>query len=324
MTPTATRIVGGVVAYRDGPRVARAIGSLREQVLPPGAGWSKIWVVVAPDDMGTEEAARGAIAGDDRAEVVVEPHRRGKSAALAEVFRRAEGDVLVLLNGDAQAAPGAVAELLAATEGARSPFAVMARPVVPPGGRGAMYDASGLLWGLHHRLHDELYSRGEGDHLSDELFAVDLRAIPPIRPGIINDGAFIGSWIRQHGGELRYAPSAAVEISLPARFPDHLAQRRRIHVGHRQVHEFVGSSVLSLRELAVRSTGRAFRLIADELQDHPRRWRAFGLLVVAEGLALVLSAWDVARGVSNPAVWPRVDLARIDAGPEVSGRRVPG
>ena len=212
------RLVGGIVAYRDGALVARSIRSLLRQKLPWSAAWSKIWVVVAPDPIGTIGFARAAAAGDPRVEIIEESERRGKAAALAEIFRRADGDVLILLNGDAEAEPGAVSRLLRTAEGARPPFGVMARPVVPPNGRGALYRAQELLWGLHHRLHAELYSRGERSHLADELLALSIERLPPLAPGTVNDGACIGSWMHDQGGDLRYATSARVRVSLPAGF----------------------------------------------------------------------------------------------------------
>jgi hypothetical protein len=324
MPTRAQRLVGGIVAYRDGARVARAIRSLRSQRLPKGATWAKIWVVVAPDSEGTLEHARRAAAGDPRIEILEESDRRGKAAALSEIFRRASGDLLVLLNGDAEAEPGAVARMLRAATGARAPYGVMARPTVPPGREGAMYRAYQLLWGLHHRLHAEMYSRGDPTHLSDELLALSIERLPPIGPGVVNDGAHLATWIHTQGGELRYAESARVRLSLPARLADHIAQRRRIFVGHRQVYGAVALPEATMIGLASQDPACAARLIWSEARQTPHGFRSLVILLCSEAVAQALGTWDRARGTTDYAVWPRIALSAVEVAADVSPRRVPG
>lgn len=318
--PRPARIVGGIVAYGDGARVARAIRSLRLQKLPKGAIWTKIWVVVAPDSVGTLDSARTEAARDPRIEILEEPERRGKSAALAEIFRRACGDVLVLLNGDAEAEPGAVARMLRATGGARAPFGVMARPRVPPGGDGPMHRAYQLLWELHHRLHSEMYARGEPTHLSDELLALSIDRLPPMPPGIVNDGAYLAAWIHMEGGELRYADTAGVRLSLPAGFAEHVAQRRRIFVGHRQLYAPASLPAASVLEVSLKDPARGIRILWHEARRTPHGFRSIVVLGMAEVLAQVLGAWDLARGTTKYAVWPRIALANLAGAEEAEGR----
>ncbi len=318
------RLVGGIVAYRDGPRVADAIRSLLGQELPEGWTWRRIWVVVSPDDLGTVEHAHDAARADLRVSVVEEAQRKGKSAALAEILRRADGDLLVLLNGDAAAEPGAVAELVAATAGARPIFGVMARPVPPKGDGRPLTDSLRLLWGLHDRFHVELHARGESGHLSDELFALPIANLPPFRPGIITDGAFAAAWIRSHGGELRYARKAVVRLSLPARLQDHVEQRRRIHVGHWQVQQESGRPPTTLASMGIHQEGRVIRLIRSEMRGHPHPWRSLALLLTAEIIAGGLARWDIARQRKGYAVWPRVALAEAEPRGESSAAGAPG
>ncbi|MCI4340689.1 MAG: glycosyltransferase, partial [Thermoplasmata archaeon] len=268
--------------------------------------------------------ARAAGALDARVAVIEEGERKGKSAALAEILRRAEGDLLVLLNGDAAAEPGAVSELIQATIGAPPVFGVMARPIPPAGDGRPLSESLRLLWGLHDRFHAELQSRGESGHLSDELFALPIANLPPFRPGIITDGAFAAAWIRSHGGELRYARSARVRLSLPARFRDHVEQRRRIHVGHWQVEEESGRAPTTLASLGIRQMARVLRLIRDEMRGHPHPWRALTVLLTAEIIAGGSARWDIARQRKGYAVWPRVALAEAESRGESSATRAPG
>ena len=309
--PSFRRLVGGVVAFRDGERVGKAVRSLMRQELLPGTEWTRIWVVVSPDDAGTVASAREAALEDSRIEVLEETERRGKAAALSEITARAEGDLLVLLNGDAEAEPGSVAELVRAAEGAGPVFGVMARPVVPPS-EGALHGALELLWRLHDRFHRELYDAREPAHLSDELFALPIAALPPFHAGIITDGAFAGAWIRGQRGELRYADRAGVRISLPASFLGHLEQRRRIRVGHRQVHRESGVRPETLGGFLFSQPRLAAQILREETRAQSGGVLSLMILLAAEGMAILLSRTSAGTRAERDAVWTRVALAPTD------------
>ena len=301
-------VVGGIVAFDDDDRVGPAIDSLTSQELPEDVRMDRIWVVAGGRTTTTVEVARERATRDPRIVVIEETVRRGKSAALGEILRRAEGDFVVLLNGDAFAAPGAVARVLEAAPPSGGLYGVMARPVVPEAPRNWLDRALAMLWGLHHRFHVELAERDEGSHLSDELFAFPTEHLPPFGPGIITDGAYAGAWIRSQGGTLIYAPQAEVRLSLPAGMADHLEQRRRIYVGHRQVVEISGQVPTTLGSLFFRDPRRVRALLRAELRATPKGRRAFALLLTLEAMAYVLSRWDLATR-RRYAIWPRVLLA---------------
>lgn len=316
------RLTGGIVAFGEGPRVSRSILSLLGQELPPGTVWERVWVVVAPDSVGTLAAARAVASAHPEVTVVAEADRRGKSAAIAEVFARAGGDRLVLLNGDAEARPGSVRALLRASEGAREPFGVMGRPVVGASRGGLLGEALALLWEVHHRVHLALFASDSANHLSDEILLLSVGRLPPLGRGVINDGAFAGAWIRRQGGALRYAPTAQVLISVPVRVEDHFRQRRRILAGHRQVERSLGLSPSTLAEYARRDPVGAVRLLWREARSRRRGLLALSLLVTVELGALVASRGRWRRPRHDPAVWRRVvtELPEVPrGGPDPQG-----
>lgn len=324
MTRRNRTLVGGVVAFEDGPRVAAALRSLLGQELPAGAHWSRIWAIVSPDHCRTLEFAQAVAAEDPRVEVVLETARRGKAAALQEIFGRAEGDLLVLLNGDAQAAPGSVAALVASADAAGEVYGVMARPVLPPTPPTRLADALGLLWGLHHRFHARIVEDGWAPHLSDELWALPIGHLPPLREGIIVDGAFAALWIRANGGTLQYARDAAVEIAIPARWSDHVEQRRKIYAGHWQLKRMFGKAPGTLGGLALPHLRTAIEMVRAELPAHRRPRRALAYLLAAEAAVVALAGIDRLRRRSDYAVWRRVVLAAPSALAEDPSGGIPG
>lgn len=303
--PAPVRVVGGIVSFDDGERVGWAIDSLLEQSLPAGFVLDRVWVVAGGRDPRTVESARSRAAADTRVSVIEEPIRRGKSAALAELLQRAEGEYVVLLNGDAAAEPGAIRALLAATPAGPGPFGVMGRPVVAGRDGSLLHRALALLWQIHHELHDELARRKELTHLSDELLLLPIAALPPFPRGLVCDGSYAAGWILAQGGTLRYAAAAQVRLTLPVRLSDHILQRRRIRAGYRHGPEEAAAAASSIEALVARDPSAGLRLLLRSSRKVRHGGTALGVLMVAELWAMALSGWDAAVQVDH-GTWTRI------------------
>ena len=299
-------LAGGVTAHEDADRVGPAVRSLLESRLPPGVTWSGVWIVVSPGQDDTVERTRELARADGRIRVIAEPERRGKAAALGRLLGAMHGDLAVLINGDAWAEPEAVAAMLKQAPAWPAPFAVMARPVAVADGPAPRARAVRLLWQLHHDLHDELLNGGGGTPLSDELLMLSLAHAPPLREGIINDGAFIGGWLSRHGGRLVYAPDARVRIALPASLRALVQQRRRIRHGHRQAHRLTGVAPTTLDRELLAAPRRAIDIVRRSIADGADGYVALATLVAVEAAAAALAWTDTVRGSSEPAIWTRV------------------
>lgn len=304
--PPHLRLAGGIVAYNDVDHLGSAVDSLLSQRLPDGVAWSGLWLVVSPSEDGTVELARSLARADPRIRLIEEPARRGKSAALREVMTHAEGDAVVLLNGDAFAEPGSVAAILAARPELEGPYAVMARPVPSSQGHAPLDRAVQLMWEVHHAFHLHVLSNGEGSHLSDEMLLLPLGQIPPLGEGIITDGAFVGRWLRANGGSLSYAPGAGVTVTVPASLREHLVQRRRIHRGHRQVGQMTGSFPSTLQRWGLRRPAEAIKLVWQSARRNPRPALSLSALLLIESLGGLLAGWDAVTGRGEPAAWERI------------------
>jgi cellulose synthase/poly-beta-1,6-N-acetylglucosamine synthase-like glycosyltransferase len=301
-------VAGGIVAFSDEAYLEASVRSLRSQQLPSNAALSGVWMVVSPGGDRTVDVARRIAAADpESVHLAVEPVRRGKSAAMGELMSSVQGDVLVMLNGDARAEEGAVAALLRAIPANVSRYAVMGRPVPERRGDGVLSRAIDLLWDVHHELHRATLSRaGGGTHLSDEIMLVPIGRLPPLPAGIVTDGAYLGAWLVDHGGDLVYAPDAQVRIVTPRTLGEHLLQRRRIHRGHRQVGRLAGRAPTVLGGWAARHPGDAVRMFRRLLRGRPSGWRSFGVLCLTEAWAMALARWDTLVHPQEPAAWQRI------------------
>jgi hypothetical protein len=309
--PRELLLTGGIVAHNEELTVQSSIRSLLSQRLPDGVRWDRLWVVASGCTDATVDRVEALGRTDPRVGLVVEPDRLGKAQALGEVFARATGHALVLLNGDAVAEPGAVSALLARVPPPGRPYAVMGRPVTPATGGRLLEEAIDLQWELHHQFHLETLGSGRGNHLSDELLLVGLPGVPGIPRGIVNDGSYFGTYLAARGGLLAYAPEARVRVAVPSKTIDHLGQRRRIQWGHAQIAELVGQTPTTFPTLLRQDPAAALTILRRTLSGRPHAARSMGLLVSLEVAAAGLAAWDrVARGRDH------VRWRRIRAAPE--------
>jgi len=328
--PSAPTLSAGIVAHNEEAHLEAAVRSLVDQELPEGVTWSEIWVVASGCSDGTVEVAESLAREDPRIRLLVEPDRGGKARALGQVLRRASGDALVLLNSDARAEPGSVQHLVRGSKGKSPPFAIMGRPVVSCGSPGRWGETLRWMWELHHEFHSELLAEGHGGHLSDELLMVSLEKVPPIPPGIINDGAYFALWLTKHGGGQWYAPDARVSIQVPATLRDHLRQRRRIHVGNGQLSSALGMAPASVPRRFLVRPAETVRLLR-KMVAREGGVGHFARIVALECASHALAVWDQLPPRKDHIHWERIQMsppplseARASARiPNASGARVP-
>ena len=289
--PPETRLAGGIVAHNEEGHVAASIASLLDQELPESVRWTRVWVVASGCTDRTVEIVKALAERDPRITLLVEEERRGKASAIREVLRRAEGDYLILLNADARAEPGAIAELVRVARPRRPPFAVMGRPIVPELPDDDWSRTLRWMWDLHHELHLAMLEEGEGAHLSDELLLLSLPAPFELEPGIINDGSYLAVWLTGSGGRCWYAPESRVRIEAPRQVSEHLWQRRRIHVGNAQVRRALGRSPSTLPRYWMEEPARATQVLRAAV-SRPSGTRHLARIAFWELVGHALALWD--------------------------------
>lgn len=290
--PTFTILI---TAYKEAATIGRAI----EALLPQAAGAEVL--VVCPD----EETAQAARAYPN-VEVLRDPGQ-GKPAALNVGLSRAQGEVIVMTDGDVYVGEAALPALLAPFEDPRT-GAVSGRPVSLDSRDTMLGYWSHLLTGAG--AHAERLKRdaaGQFFVASGYLYAIRAVLVEHIPEEALAEDAVVSHIIGAQGYRVRYAPEARVFVKYPSTYEDWLKQKVRSAGGYAQ--PVIARSPLQMRSFrheALAGSARALR--------YPRTPREFvwTLVLFAARLHLwLLIFWQVqVRQRPLVELWQRVESTK--------------
>ena len=258
---------------------------------------AEIIVVASGCTDRTEEIVKSFAERDSRIQLVTQPCRKGKSAAVNLLLRKTSQDIIVFVNADNVPAPDAIESLVL-------PFSdpevgmTGGRPVPINDPDSFMGYAVHLLWALHHQL--SLRQPKMGEMIAFRNFFYQIPRDSAV------DEASIEPLIRGQGLQLRYAPDAVVYNWGPETVQDFLRQRRRIYAGHIYVRDTLGYGV---------STMKSPRILG-LLLHRPgikRDWRYFlwtPAVAALEAYARFLGMADYRLWKRKHAVWEMVETTK--------------
>ena len=303
-----TNIVSiGICTYNEARQISTLLDSLLTEELPSEFVIAEIIVVASGCTDGTDRIVEERAKSDPRLLLIRETERRGKSSALNEILSRHQGDILVLVNGDARLLPGSLRSLVQEFKGDDRIQLACGCPT-PDASPSPIVDMiEAVWWRLHNRTLQALSDRGLGNHCCDELMAMRRGFADSIPRNLVNDGAYFGVLGALQGITVRFCRDAIVIVESPSNLNGLLQQRRRIVRGHRQVAQLLGAHPFTLEGLVRSDPSLAGRIVLSELSHRPIE--AFAFLSLAGPLELLshlLSIVDRSRRPEAPAVWPVV------------------
>jgi cellulose synthase/poly-beta-1,6-N-acetylglucosamine synthase-like glycosyltransferase len=300
MTPRLSVII---TAFREPETVGQAIEAFLSQ-LPAEAEI----LVVSPDPetiaVVDQYAARYPVVRH-----VADP-QRGKPTAVNVGLEAAEGDLVVLTDGDVLVEEHALMPLLA-------PFAdpevgaVSGHPIsINPRDTILGYWSHLLTDGIHHmRLaRDGATRRGKARFLlcSGYLFAFRPTLIDRVPQDALAEDAVISHRVAQQGARIRYAPEARVYVRYPTTYSDWLRQKVRSTGGYAQ--RYVRVSPFRMRSAWLEATSAWIAL------QYPRtpRESLWTLLLFAARLHVWLLVLIKVRLLQRPldTLWKRVESTK--------------
>jgi len=289
-----------ITAFNEATTVGRAIEAFLVQ-LPEDAEV----LVICPDP------ATATVVGDYAARYSVVRHvadpQRGKPAALNVGLKAAQGDIVVLSDGDVVVAEDALSPLLAPFEDSQV-GAVSGHPLsVNPRDTLLGYWSHLLTEAGIHQMRLARDRAGQFLVCSGYLFAFRRALIERVPEDALAEDAVISHLIARRGYRVRYAPRARVLVKYPTTYRDWLRQKVRTSGGYAQ--EYVRESHVRMRSASleiVNGTPLALR--------YPRDPREFlwTLLLFAARLHVWLLAFVNVRLLhrSLTTLWQRVETTK--------------
>ena len=176
---------------------------------------------------------------------IIDPYK-GKPTALKMALEKAQGDIIVLTDGDTFFEKNAVSELLKPFED-KNVGGVSCRPVSQDSRDNAFGYWGHLLSdaGDHRRSNTMQKVDGNNYYISGKTFFPMSGYIMAIRnmnleipKNVLSDDAYISYSIRNEGFEIAYAPKAVCYVKFPTNLKDYFKQKVRSLGGFKQLEKF--------------------------------------------------------------------------------------
>ena len=302
------KVTVGICAFNEAHPIGACLQSLLLQRIPPDFELIEIVVVASGCTDGTERVVREWQDRDPRILLVHEPRRRGKASGLNEIFRRAQGEIIAILNADAVLHDDALTELLHPFASDPGVMVACGAPVPDSSSEGVMRVVADFHWELHNRTLDTLSRRSRPNHCCDEFMALRHGFVTSLPSELVNDGAYIGALASLRGISVRFCPEARVSVAIPKSLHGLLRQRRRILRGHSQVEALLGRSPNTFAKLLTNEPALAIRVTAGQILSQPARVLALLLVIIPlETWAVMLAARDRVLHLRYEPVWHPVE-----------------
>ncbi len=266
---------------------------------------AKIVLVASDCSEETLGVAKAVAAKDKRLKLIEHKTRTGKADAINEVFRETEGDYLVYVNADAMINPMSIPVLLQSIDQGEKFGFISGRPIFEKP-KGLIADVLELMWTSFNLLSSDPRHANQVNHGTDELMVIRKKLLPQLPPGVVNDGAYIAGRIRERGFRVGFQRDALVQIDVPRRMVDLIAQRRRILFGHIQVKRLVGKAPRTVETMMFFSPSSSLKIVIRELAGKPRLVLALPAAGIGELIAVSGALWDTMTS-KNLAIWKRYD-----------------
>ncbi|MCS6844922.1 MAG: glycosyltransferase [Caldilineales bacterium] len=277
----------GITAYNEEDNIGALLQAMLDQHLHD-VEITEIVVVASGCTDNTVPIVRSFQEQDPRIKLIVQPERRGKTAAINEFLAVAKEDILVLESGDTLPHENAIENLVRVFH---DPSVGMTGahkiPVNTPDHLVGLF--THLRLRMEHELCLDIPRLGE-------LIAF-RRLLDRIPPDVAMDEAFVEAIVIKHGLQVRYSPDAIVYNTGPETIRDFVRQRRRNHAGHLYLKHKYGHQVSSIQN------ARVARVALKELWGAIRLLYSLVLLALLEGWSRLLGWYDFAIKRERHVVW---------------------
>lgn len=282
----------GICAFNEQVLIAEVLNAFLSQVCHR-ARIDEIVVMCCGSTDATVAIATSIAASAGIVSVRDGGQRRGKTAAVNELFHICRGDILIVAGGDTVPRPDVAERLVDAF--CDDPMVGMAgpRPVPSPSSGWLCSHLNRTLWLLHDAVATRAPKLGE-------VVAVRPSLVVQLPDDVYCDEVALEALVTSRGARLAYVREAVVHSFSPNTVAQLYRQRRRIHCQHTAARRLLGYRP------ATASARRVVPAVLRFAARHPVRVPAVGALCLIEAMAGGHGLLDYRSG-RRYATWTPVD-----------------
>jgi cellulose synthase/poly-beta-1,6-N-acetylglucosamine synthase-like glycosyltransferase len=284
----------GICAYNEEGNIRQCLESVSAQRIPD-FDVAEIVVVSSASTDRTDQIVKDYASVDGRVRLSPQQAREGKSSAVNQFMREAQGEILILVNADNRLNEDTFAHLL-------RPFldpavGMVGGHPVPVNERDTMVGfAVHMLWDMHHHL--SMINPKTGELIAFRNLEMQ------ISPGINTDEDWIRMRIESDGMRTEYAPDAIVWNKGPETIQDFWKQRTRVNIGEKYMksrYDF---------EMPTWKGEFLFPSLISFLHDNRGHPLKLASAMTIEGLSRIYASIHVALDRGDPYVWDMVGTTK--------------
>jgi cellulose synthase/poly-beta-1,6-N-acetylglucosamine synthase-like glycosyltransferase len=296
----------GICAFNEERNIKALLDDvLSQEDLPETAN---VIVVASGCTDNTAGIVREVMTRDPRVLLVEEETRSGKASAVNQILAMCPSGLLALVDADIRLPRNSVMEVVRAFSDERI-GAVGALPILGNAENGTVAKSAAIVWRVMSRALSELSMRGELSFVMGELYCFRTDIVKRIPAGVVNDDAYIATFVRSRGFKVVIAPGANFVTKVPSAIADYIAQRRRVTFGHLLIRTRTGRFATSMEGIALNHTSTLVRSMIREAVTRPTSIiRA--LLVLELEVAAGLLAWLDSKSGKQHVPWKRIGTTK--------------
>lgn len=296
----------GVCAFNEERNIKALLGDiLSQEGLPETV---KVIVVASGCTDNTAGVVREVMRNDPRVLLVEEQTRSGKASAVNQILAMRSSGLLALVDADIRLPRNSVMELVRAFSDERT-GAVGALPVLGNVENGTVTKSAAIIWRVMSWVLSELSVRGELSFVMGELYCFRTDIVKRIPAGVVNDDAYIATFVRGRGFKVVIATGANFVTRIPSSITDYVAQRRRVTFGHLLMRTRTGKFATSMEGIALNHTSTLVRAMIREALMRPTSIIRALLVLELEVVAGLLAWMDLNTGKEH-VLWKRIGTTK--------------
>ncbi len=296
----------GVCAFNEGRNVKALLDDILNQKGIPAT--FNVIVVASGCTDNTADLVREVMRDDPRVLLVEEEIRSGKASAINQILSMCPSGLLALVDADTRLPQNSVKEVMRAFSDEKIGV-VGALPVVGNAENGTVAESAAIIWRVMSRALNELSVRGDLSFVMGELYCFRPNIVREIPAGVVNDDAYVASFVRGRGFKVVIAPRANFVTKVPSSIPDYVAQRRRVTYGHLLIRARTGRFATSMEGIALNHTWTLIRAMIREAALRPASMIRALLVMELEVVAGLLAWMDLKMGKQH-VLWKRIETTK--------------